>query len=269
MENRIELKLVQNIGLEILSLIHEFCEANDIMYCLGYGTLIGAIRHHGFIPWDDDIDINMPRPDYEKFCKSFPKYIKNNKRYNHLAVRNASSDPCFFRPFTKVIDTRTEAHEPEYVCDCQLGVFVDIWPIDGLPKTAFGKAYGKLCQRFINRLFYVRMKKTSYLPWYAILPHFILSIIPIKSWTNIVESMYKRYSYEECDYCMAAELIYIRKEMLSEVIMTDFEDRKFYVPREYDFILKYIYGDYMTMPPVEKRSLGHTLEAYWINDQDK
>lgn len=104
---------LKKIELDIMIKVHQFCEENGIKYYMIAGTLIGAIRHKGFIPWDDDIDIAMPREDYEKFLKIFPEYGKKN---NLLAVNNRTK-PYYGRPMTKVIDTRTSLTEPEYRSD--------------------------------------------------------------------------------------------------------------------------------------------------------
>ena len=183
-------------------------------------------------------------------------------------MRNVHTEPCFLRPFSKVIDTRTVAHEPEYIIDCPLGVFVDIWPVDGLPKAAgWDSIYGKLCQNIIKKLFYVRIKKTSYLPRYAVLLHYILSIFSVKTWVRISENLYKRFSYEDAENCMSVMVPNIKKEWIDRTILARFEDRAYYIPQAYDSILKIIYGDYMTPPPEDKRGSNHTLEAYWKDEK--
>ena len=120
---------LKKIELDIMIKIHQFCEKNNIKYYMIAGTLIGAIRHKGFIPWDDDIDIAMSREEYEKFLREFPAYGEKN---NLLAVNNRTN-PYYGRPMTKVIDTRTCLMEPEYRSDDPIGVFVDIWVMDGVP----------------------------------------------------------------------------------------------------------------------------------------
>ena len=117
-----ELKCIQ---LDLLQKTAEFCENNGIRYFLCGGTLIGAIRHHGYIPWDDDIDISMPRPDYDKFIKIF------NKPENYYQVIDMSNNSKYGFPFAKVHDTRTLVNELQYSRD-SFGVYIDIFPIDGV-----------------------------------------------------------------------------------------------------------------------------------------
>ena len=123
-----ELKVIE---LDIMKKIHRFCVDNNIIYYLCYGTLIGAIRHKGFIPWDDDIDILMPRPDYERFLKLFPRVQKQLG----LEVVNHKTKTYFGRPMSKVIDKRTDLFEPEFKGDDHIGVFVDVWPLDGAANS--------------------------------------------------------------------------------------------------------------------------------------
>ena len=117
-----ELKAIQ---LDLLQKTADFCKENGIRYYLCGGTLLGAIRHKGYIPWDDDIDISMPRPDYDRFISMF------NKPENDYQVIDMSNNKKYGLPFAKVHDTRTFVDELQYTKD-QFGVYIDIFPIDGV-----------------------------------------------------------------------------------------------------------------------------------------
>ena len=118
----------KHIALNILLDVAEFCEKNNLRYFLAYGTLIGAIRHHGFIPWDDDIDIQMPRPDYEKFAKLF------NEQQSGSLVAIMPTDKNAKHTFMKVCDKNTIKIENgiRYKDGEELGIDIDVFPIDGL-----------------------------------------------------------------------------------------------------------------------------------------
>ena len=110
---------IKKIQLDLLIQFAEFCKKNNLYYCLAYGTLLGAIRHKGFIPWDDDIDVIMPRPDYEKFCKlvaekKIATSLQNNSTY----------------PFVKIIDTRTLVRE-RFAQKEEVGIWIDVFVLDG------------------------------------------------------------------------------------------------------------------------------------------
>lgn len=126
----IELDELKRIELDILLAFHEYCEKKGYSYVLYYGTLLGAVRHQGFIPWDDDIDVVMPRDDYEAFFKTFPadNPFENIKL---ISYRDKSS----IYPFFKLIDARTEVSE-DFVNPCyKTGVWIDIFPVDGLSAS--------------------------------------------------------------------------------------------------------------------------------------
>ncbi|MGQ0468134.1 MAG: LicD family protein [Sporichthyaceae bacterium] len=121
---------VRRIQLEILRTFDAFCSAHNLRYYLAYGTLLGAVRHGGFIPWDDDVDVMMPRTDYERFVSAFA--AEPNRR--GLQVRACSNTPGWPYPFAKVVDLTTTLHEG--VGLPPLGVNIDVFPVDGLPNLA-------------------------------------------------------------------------------------------------------------------------------------
>ena len=148
-----ELDEMKEIQLSIMQRLHEYCEENDIKYSLSHGSLIGAVRHKGFIPWDDDIDIFMPREDYERFCMSFPK-VQNGLG---LKMVNSHTTPYFGRPMTKVIDQRTVLIEPNYLFDDEIGVNVDIWPLDGVPQSTQDQKIRSKKTKFLMNVMYARI----------------------------------------------------------------------------------------------------------------
>lgn len=128
---KLDIKEIQEVSLEILKIVADICEEENLRYYLTYGTLIGAIRHKGFIPWDDDIDIAMPRDDYEKLLR----YLRDNAdKYEHLELFDIRTCPEYPYMIARVSDNR-------YVIDVKnekpygMGVFIDIYPLDGLGQT--------------------------------------------------------------------------------------------------------------------------------------
>ena len=122
---KIDIVEAKKMMLDILKTVAKFCDENNLRYFIFYGTYLGALRHKGYIPWDDDIDIAMPRPDYEKFMEIF--------HAENLAVWTWRKDNKYLLPFAKVYDTRTEVHENADFGET-FGVNIDIFPLDGLPK---------------------------------------------------------------------------------------------------------------------------------------
>lgn len=258
----INIEELKKIQLDILSDIADFCEENNIKYFLGYGTLIGAIRHKGYIPWDDDIDICMPRPDYDNFLKTY-----NNKRSIYKAIA-FELDEDYKLPFAKVNDTRTIMWETMYGQDV-FGVYIDVFPIDGCDKE------GNLISHNIKLGQYLNAKKailgkTRSLRKNCIIAigKCILAFTTIKSLLNKMQRASMVIPYESAEY--VANLMYpygkceiMRKVDLEETVFSDFEGRKFRIPKWYDKYLTQIYGNYMGLPPKDKRVSTHTFKAWW------
>lgn len=253
-----ELKLLQR---EILDDIVQFCEEHGLRYFLAYGTLLGALRHKGYIPWDDDIDIHMPRPDYERFLELY-----NNRTSNYKVVTH-DLERCYHVPFAKVYRKGTIVKEFFYK-QSVFGVYVDIFPLDGIKhkwqaflcgqciKFMYIKTFIFCKQQSLARKLRIAVTKAILLPFTE---HFIL---------GMMKSISTRYKYSECDrVCSFGSRTALReilpRAVFEKHIMLPFEGKMYHAPRGYDTYLKQKYGDYMTLPPVEKQVSTHDSQAYW------
>ncbi|MGN0033211.1 MAG: phosphorylcholine transferase LicD [Candidatus Limimorpha sp.] len=253
---------LRKIMLDILKDVTAFCDANGITYFLSCGTLIGAIRHHGFIPWDDDIDIDMPRNDYERFIELY------SQKGKYAICSPYDKNSMFF--FTKVYDERTVKKEEiiRHHDYNPIGVDIDIFPIDGQPDD-FEKF--KKDTNFRHRLFglfLLSLKPISKLS----LKVTMLSIIShLIGWRRLLNTYIK--SAKKYNYSTSSNVGFIspysqynnrhHKDIFEKKIKVRFEDGEFWIPEDYDTVLTNIYGDYMTPPPLEKRTSTHIASYFW------
>lgn len=251
---------LKKIELDILVKIDAFCREHNIHYFLSHGTLLGAVRHQGFIPWDDDIDIFMLRTDYKKFCVLFPRYAQNE----NLALANSHTPIYFGRAYSKVIDTRTKLSELEYSGDDDLGVFIDIWPLDALPQNKILRKKQFIECRIINSLYYnkiiVNKKKRKKLIY------FISKFFPKKLLLDRMEKTMQKYSMNSAREVTCFVDPYrksMKKSLFEKSIEMDFENHKLMVPKQYDKVLKILYGNYMKLPPVQEQVPQHIMNVYW------
>lgn len=254
-----ELKQIQ---LQIMDDVHSFCMENNIMYVLAYGTLIGAIRHKGFIPWDDDIDIAMPRPDYERFIQLY----KNRKNYQ---VFEHSINKRYHFSYAKVADTRTIINEYMYEKQ-QYGVYIDIFPIDGINQHYNQIIRSLQLIKFINtkRAIISIHTRKPLKNIILLLGKIILSTTSIE---KLLQKLYKNATlanYNSSD--KVGNIVYptndkeiIDKKHIEKTIDHEFENRIYKIPQGYDFWLRQLYGDYMKFPPKEQQITHHKFTAYW------
>ena len=270
----IGLNELQSIELNILVAFHNFCQQNGLRYYLAGGTALGAIRHHGFIPWDDDIDVIMPRPDYMKLLKLARQkqifgedYIASNFYLdNDLPVQATT---------TRIFDSRTEVTFDNFRISFQIGCWIDIFAIDGLPSSRFYRNLRFRTVRILLDLLYCDVtkfggKRRSTL--ISILQYFLAPVVGIarligyRRIINAIEKICLKSAYENSEWVgvlggRAAEKEAMKKINLEPAVLVDFEGNKFQIMANYHEYLTNLYGDYMT-PPKEKVS-RHLIQAYW------
>lgn len=262
--NEVSLEVCKEQILNILVNIDAFCKKNGINYSIAYGTLIGAIRHKGFIPWDDDIDIIMQREEYEKFMSlyndEYYELIRENDVPNHLHSR--VSDPSLYLEFTNSLRANKIYKG---------GLWVDVFPIDKVPEDT--KRYWKIKKR-IKRLFLLQC--VGEVKGYNIVQN--LAHVFLYPFTKIFRRISQREikKYNDTDTRMGAALCVWHKNFLpfpiiwlNEYIDVEFEGHSFKAIKEYDAFLRNVYGDYMQLPPESQRVAHHFYKAYRKNENIK
>lgn len=266
----------------ILKKIMAICEENSIQWFVGYGGCIGAIRHKGCIPWDDDIDVCMPRPDYDKFVEICKKTDLGNYE---LAVIN-ETDPYYFEHVVRVFDKNSTILFDTWQKHVS-GIFIDVFPIDGAANGEVKKNLSRFIfwqkiSRF-SHLVYPKYKREEILKAGGLSGYFAIIITsmfrkPIqKQSIRKIEKIIRKYSFENSQYCLFYDAIYgmknvVPKKWIEETIWVPFEDVQVRIPKYYHEYLTHIYGDYMTPPPVEKRDDRHAfafidMEKRWSLDE--
>lgn len=256
----LDMDSVKKIEIEMLSFIDQICRENNIKYFLDSGTLLGAIRHQGFIPWDDDVDIALFREDYDKLVS----LLKNHPKYRAITYDNST----YTFPFAKIIDTTTWVKIEKFNVYSDLGIYIDLFPIDNIPdsnlkrKIFFNKIW--FGRKAIN---YVTVEDKSLLTkFYQKQLKKIFDYIGYRNINNFIDSECRKYTTVKSNNITTIlgsfkkEKI-LEKEWFSDMKYVKFENLKLPIPIGYDKYLKVLYGDYMKLPPVEEQC-GHGMSAF-------
>ena len=265
-ENIIDFNSFQKIAKGVLKDIKDFCETNGYRYYLAYGTLLGAVRHNDIIPWDYDIDILMPRPDFERFIRE----TSENPINDHLHTFSYINERNYYLCFAKVCDTRTKLKITKSRSKIPLGIWVDIFPLDAIPddpqdQLILRNTCKRLQEKAILPVTLFKTQKEKIVNYFNSLP------IVLKGQATYIAEMSKIAS--ERDYESAKiigslsmfgepEKFYVEKEAYDDYVMIPFGDTEYRCPKKYDDLLKKHYGNYLELPPEKDRKIPNIISYY-------
>lgn len=256
------------LQLQILHQFDAFCEKHRLRYFLYAGTLLGAVRHKNYIPWDDDIDVIMPRPDYE----TLRLLAQKEPIGEHLLLKTPQTSPCFNAPFFKLVDDRTVGHEAYLRKDIRNGVWIDIFPLDGLPTAKEAREALICAQEQRQKLLRYACRPCNF-TWnplklakrvllYAMYHH-----VDYRGLAAEMDEAAKAVPYDSCDdVCVTvfdARTRIFRREWFNDTVRLPFAQYEFCCPKQYHDILTAMYGDYMQLPPEEQRVMHHQYSCRW------
>ena len=251
---------LQKIEFDLFICFDSICQKLNINYFLLSGSALGAVRHAGFIPWDDDLDVGMFRDDYNKFIEMAPKFLPE-----YMFLQNYKSDPAFPLAFSKLRNSNTTFIETALAnFNMNHGIYIDIFPLDGYPNTASEQKQLKRKKRNYRRKLLCgfdmpRGLKGGALAW-------VLRVLGYHKKTAKILAAYEayisKYSVKDSDIICShgnryGEKDYIPKDCYGEGTLLEFEGVRVRIPEKYDEYLMRLYGDWRTPPPVDERKEIH------------
>lgn len=262
---------IKSVSLDVLQEFHNFCEEKKLRYTLAFGTLIGAVRHKGYIPWDDDIDVLMPRPDYERF---FSLYENND---DFAAINHEHGNAMI--AFGRLCDMKRTFVDSSIVpwTNCDTGVWIDIFPLDGSEDdlTNLQIRMEKLKSRWLRGLS-MRLSLRSFSQCQSISEKIRLFVKKIMFCGRNIDTLLdehisecRRYDWDTSTHVghfshLGNKIKHLwPKEDFEKYMFMEFEGRKFMVCSGYDRHLRLLFGDYMEFPPVEQRIPHHGFNKYY------
>lgn len=257
----------KKIALDILIKFSQYCDEHGIYYTLAGGTLLGAIRHKGFIPWDDDIDINMPREDFEKLRK----LLKQEKISKNISFKDIDTKENMY-PYIKLVDNRTIQESKD--SKNQTGIWIDVFPVDKVLENEEAQK-----KQFKNARFWragiislnVNIKESKGIIKNTAKITFKLlgKILGEKKFIDNSQKNAKKFNSSKSDLMAGVLWGYGPGEILTSeeylnYELVEFENNKFKAPVGWKKYLTGLYGDYMELPPKDKQ-VAHNVKVYWKN----
>ncbi len=259
-----QLQQLKDCEKEMLRCFVDICNKHGIRYFVQGGTLLGTVRHSGFIPWDDDVDVSLHREDYEKFLSVAEKELPD-----YYFLQTNDTDPEYPNNFAKIRDNRTTFLETSARnLNINHGAYIDIFPLDNYPSGVKAKLF-----EIKKKLLTMRINKAFYIPTMSLISKIVTIITMIlfpslKGAINKREKLFKSVAetgrvVNNSGAWLSKEII--PKEWVQNSIQMEFEGIKVNVSDKYDEWLTYVYGDYMTPPPESERIGHHYVDYFDMN----
>ncbi len=256
---------LREVQLDVLAQLDRLCRAQGLVYLLAYGTLLGAVRHGGFVPWDDDVDVMMPRADYERLLDSFETVAPAG-----LSLGSTRTQARWPLPYAKVSDRRTELHEP-LEDPVELGVNIDVFPLDALPTSRAARAVQSTLLRFLRwalELHYIEAERGRgwHHPLVVVAVKPCLRLVPVEWLVRAFDRVARvpghrpraRHGVLVGSFGWSVD----RSSLLPPGEVA-FEGLSCLGPADPDDVLRTVYGDYRQLPPEEERVSSHAFTARW------
>lgn len=255
-------KRIWAVELDMLLQFDALCQKHDISYSIFAGTMLGAIRHKGFIPWDDDVDVCMDRPNFVKLMRIASEF------HAPYFLQTPYNDTRFFCPYARLRNSNTTGviagqESPDY----NNGIFIDIFVLDGRPDSKWRQIVHKMCLKFAGRLIHAFRQRLDQLhgikKWSYLISKLVSRGIPYSRLVDIYEKSLAMFNSSSEKFALvthgynALPKYWLTVEELSDTMPVLFEGFEFPCVRDYDRVLKRIYVDYMAFPPMEKRGTWH------------
>lgn len=259
-----QLQSLKNCERDMLSEFVRICDKHGIKYFVQGGTLLGTVRHGGFIPWDDDVDVSLHRDDYEKFIAVAQKELPD-----YYFLQTKDTDPEYPNNFAKIRDSRTTFIESSAKkLNINHGVYIDIFPLDNYPSGKKAKVY-ELKKKLLTQ----RIYKAFYMPHMSFIAKIITMITmllfpSLRGAVDKREKLFKSVPYSDRVINNSGAWLdkeIIPREWVQDAIKMEFEGIKVNVSDKFDEWLTYVYGDYMSLPPENERVGHHYVDIFDMN----
>lgn len=268
-----DLKTIQSVVKRIFKLFDEFCREKNIEYFAAYGTLIGAVREHGMIPWDDDIDVWMKREEYQKLVRDFPSWGSERGVYLLCCETNDK----YNRIYSKICMDHTLVETLDRYNDYDEGIFIDLFIIDGSPDNKLSRFLHEKRLQVLKNTVTLAAYGADRLPdaskkarVYGFLSRFVRWVDQNKV-SRKTEKILSKYPCKESEILLIprgqhrGRVFEMPADWFSNASFVEYDDARISIPNGYDGALKMIFGDYMTPPPEDKRQPAHKMD-YFIDE---